>query len=68
MPYANKQRPSKQQEPLRFECHHCGRQQTVWVDPDASLWDVVRAHGWDVRRGDWKCPDCRERECDHEGR
>jgi len=58
MPYANKQRPGKTKEPLLFDCHHCGRHQTVWVNPDWNLLAVVRAHGWECLGGDWKCPDC----------
>lgn len=47
---------------LRLECR-CGIAKTLWVDPDAPVRMVAKAHGWKFLVGDWMCPECVERYC-----
>ncbi len=52
-----KQRENAQTHRLIFQCH-CGAEKRLWVDPDAKVLAVARAHDWDLRDGSWCCPRC----------
>lgn len=44
---------------LHLECC-CGQSVTLWVNPDAPVQTVAKAHGWRFVVTGWVCPKCLE--------